>query len=151
MGKRGPAPTPNALKMAEGTYREDRHGGGVTVPDGVPVKPAWLGDVGSAMWDETVSRLSKIPGLLSDLDGPALALYCDAWEDFHDAVELLNEHGPICVGEKGGEYPHPALGMKNNARAVIAKYEAKFGLTASDRSALKINPAKQTGVRRRQA
>lgn len=151
MGKRGPTPTPNAVKIAEGTYRRDRHGDAALVAPGVPIKPKWLGEVGSAVWDETIEKLLAVDGLLAQMDGAALSIYCDAWEDFHDAVESINQEGAVCIGEKGGAYPHPAVGMKNQARAVIAKYEAKFGLTPSDRVGLKVQPNKPQGVRRRQA
>lgn len=151
MAKRGPKPTPVAIRVAEGTYRKSRHAGAVVAPSGVPAKPDWLGIIGSAAWDEVIAKLSETDGLLAQLDAGALALYCDAWEDYHNAMEVLNEEGAVCQGEKGGLYPNPAVGMKNNARATIIKLGSLFGMDPSSRAGLKVAPTKATGVRRRQA
>lgn len=138
MGLRGPAPTPTALKMLEGTYRDDRHGGSVCAPPGAPLKPAWLGEIASRVWDERVEELMAVPGLLSPLDGPALATYCHAWQRFHDAQMEIDANGSItCVSEKGGEYMHPAVATQHKAIELIAKIGAKFGMTPSDRAGLK--------------
>src|SRR3990172_18716 len=114
MGKRGPQPTPNAIKMLEGTYREDRHGG-VHAPAGMPVKPNWLGEIASRVWDERIDELSAVPGLLSSVDGPALAIYCHAWQEFDDARRVIESDGLISVSEKGGEYQNPAVGIQHKA------------------------------------
>ena len=138
MGLRGVTPKPNALKVLEGTFREDRHGGGVHAPPGMPPKPGWLGDVASKVWDERIEELAAVPGLLSPVDGPALATYCHAWQRFHDAQRMIERSGAItCVGEKGGEYQHPAVAIQHKAMELIAKIGAKFGMTPSDRAGLK--------------
>ena len=142
MGLRGPAKTPNAIKLLEGTFREDRDGG-VRAPTGAPVKPDWLGEIASRVWDERVGELSLIPGLLSPVDGPALASYCHAWQRFHDAQKEIDANGAItCMSEKGGEYMHPAVAIQHKAIELIAKIGAKFGMTPSDRAGLK--PTVQT-------
>lgn len=138
MGLRGPAAKPTALKVLDGTYREDRHGGDVHAPVGAPLKPDWLGDIAARVWDERVEQLMSVPGLLSPLDGPALATYCHAWQRFHDAQKEIEANGSItCVSEKGGEYMHPAVATQHKAIELIAKIGAKFGMTPSDRAGLK--------------
>ncbi len=137
MGKRGPTAKPNALKVLEGTFREDRHSG-VTAPTGMPIKPQWLGEIASRVWDERINELSAVPGLLSPVDGPALATYCHAWQRFHDAQTEIESNGAItCMSEKGGEYMHPAVAIQHKAMELIAKIGAKFGMTPSDRAGLK--------------
>lgn len=153
MGQRGPAPTPTAVKIAEGTYRPSRDGAGVVAPSGIPDKPAWLanvGEVASETWDERVEELSRIPGLLSPADGPALAAYCVAWQRFRDAQEEIARDGITCFGEKGGQYQHPAVGIQNKAIEVIGRIGAKFAMTPSDRAGMKVAPQKSQGVRTRQ-
>lgn len=137
MGQRGPQGTPDAIRLHEGTYREDRHGGSVRAVPGAPVKPDWLCERAAAIWDERITQLREVPGLLSEVDGPALALYCHYWAVFHEARETLEEEGAVCTGEKGGAYPHPAVGMRNKAAEMIAKVGAKFGMTPSDRTTIK--------------
>lgn len=80
----------------------------------------------------------SVPGLLSPLDGPALATYCHAWQRFFDAQKEIEANGSItCVSEKGGEYMHPAVATQHKAIELIAKIGAKFGMTPSDRNGLK--------------
>jgi P27 family predicted phage terminase small subunit len=142
MGLRGPAAKPTAYKVLEGTYREDRHGGGVRAPDGLPVKPNWLGETAAMVWDKTIDELRDVPGLLSPMDGPALACYCLAWQELHEADATIAAEGLTCQSEKGATYQHPAVGIRHKAIELIAKIGAKFGMTPSDRAGLK--PAVQT-------
>jgi len=135
MGKRGAAPTPTAIKIAEGTYRKDKPGGNMVAPAGLPVKPDWLGEKAAAMWLETVERLGQVPGLLCPLDSAALALYCDAWR-----IYLENQHA-------GGRLERAD---RKEAAANIVKLGARFGMTPSDRSSMKLDPQKPSGVRKRQ-
>lgn len=114
---------------------------------------ARAGDVAAEVWRETVARLSMRDGLLSPIDGRALAVYCIAWQRFEDAEDEIARDGITCMGEKGGQYPHPAVGIQNKAMDTIVRVGAKFGMTASDRVGLPVTggSSKSSGVRRRQA
>jgi P27 family predicted phage terminase small subunit len=105
-------------------------GRGMATPPGVPVKPDWIEErpIASAKWDETIAELQEIPGLLSTLDGDALALYCSAWQTLNDAQALISQHGLIAKGSGGAPYAHPAVSIANRARAEIVKLGALFGL-----------------------
>jgi P27 family predicted phage terminase small subunit len=111
-------------------------GRGMPTPPGIPLKPDWLGPKASEVWDETVAELQEIPGLLSTLDGGVLALYCDAWQQFHDAQAIIAENGMVCHSEKGGTYQHPAVGISNKAREQITKLGALFGLNPMARDGM---------------
>lgn len=113
-------------------------GRGVPTPPSVPVKPAWIADkpIASVKWDEVIAELQEIPGLLSRLDSDVLSLYCDAWQQFHDAQAIVAEHGMISHSEKGGAYQHPAVGIVNKAREQIVKIGALFGLSPPAREGL---------------
>jgi P27 family predicted phage terminase small subunit len=111
-------------------------GRGMSTPLGVPLKPDWLGEKASAVWDETIAELQEIRGLLSTLDAGVLALYCDAWQQFHDAQAIIAAQGMICRSDKGGAYQHPAVGIANKARAEITKLGAFFGLNPPAREGL---------------
>jgi P27 family predicted phage terminase small subunit len=113
-------------------------GRSVATPPGVPIKPAWIAakEIASEKWDETIAELQEIPGLLSTLDGDALSLYCDAWQQFHDAQALVAAQGMVCQSEKGGTYQHPAVGIANKARAEITKLGSMFGLNPTAREGM---------------
>jgi P27 family predicted phage terminase small subunit len=153
MGKRGPQKEPLALKLAKGTARRSDRESAVA-PSELPEKPSWLatvGDVAADTWDETIESLSKIPGMLAKADGPALAAYCVAWQRFRQAQDEINRDGITCYSEKGAQYQHPAVGIQHKSIEIITRIGAKFGMTPSDRSSMRVTQPKAEGVRRRQA
>jgi len=149
MGKRGPTPAPTSLKMENGTYQAYRDGGGLEPPPGAPVAPDWLNEDEALVWQSTVELLGRTKGLISPFDANAIARYCADWVEWLECRNLIETEGAVCIGEKGGAYPHPAVNMKNAADKRMVQFEAKFGMTASDRAALKLPDNKPTGVRTR--
>ena len=142
MGNRGPAPEPTALKKLKGNPgRRPINESEPQFSTDMPQCPEWLGDTGRAVWAQYVEVLSSVKGLLTAADGGMLSLLCEAWEDLHDARAEIAREGATCVSEKGGCYPHPAVGRKNSAAARIKAISAKFGLSPSDRVGLKLSPA----------
>ncbi len=113
-------------------------GRGVALPAGTPVKPDWIAalPIASAVWDRTIEDLADVPGLLCELDAGALALYCDAWQQYRDAAKLVATKGMVATSEKGGEYQHPAVGIRNKARDAIVRLGAKFGLDPQSREGM---------------
>ena len=87
MGKRGPAPKPDAL-----VTKINRSKRGSNLADGIkpdvatPDCPAWLCVTGKNEWVRIVPHLQKC-GLLSHLDMAALVLYCQSYGRY---VELEN-------------------------------------------------------------
>jgi P27 family predicted phage terminase small subunit len=116
-------------------------GRGIALPAGTPQKPDWIASqpVASAVWDETISDLAEIPGLLNELDGGALALYCDAWQQYRDAAKIVATQGMVATSEKGGQYQNPAVGIRNKARDAIIRLGAKFGLDPTAREGMIVN------------
>lgn len=140
MGKRGPAPIPDAIKLHEGTYREDRHGGSLKVHPGSPRKPVWLDEAAALIWDETIAELERTPGLLAEVDGAALALYCDARRQYHEFDEQIRKDGNTIISLTAGLKAHPLLARREAARAAVDRLGAKFGMSPSDRASLKPGP-----------
>lgn len=137
--------TPIGVKMLEDTYREDRDGVPLATPAGEPAKPNWLSPIAARVWDEVVGELSEIEGLLTPLDGPALACYCHAHQRMHDAREILERDGLILDGRR-----HPALMIEAKAIEQITAIGQRFGLSPTSRASLKIDPQSTGGgVQRR--
>jgi P27 family predicted phage terminase small subunit len=113
-------------------------GRGIAAPAGTPRKPDWIAEqpVASRVWDTTIDDLADIPGLLSTLDAGALALYCDAWQQYRDAAATVAREGMIATSEKGGTYQHPAVGIRNKAREAIIKLGSMFALDPPSREGL---------------
>ena len=137
--------TPIGVKLTEDTYREDRDGVPLATSPGEPAKPAWLSSIAAHVWDEVVGELSDIEGLLTPLDGPALACYCHAHQRLHEAREILQRDGLIIDGRR-----HPALMIEAKAIEQISSIGQRFGLSPTARSNLRIDPqSTSSGVRRR--
>jgi P27 family predicted phage terminase small subunit len=138
------------MKLLDGSHREDRDGRPLATAAGLPVKPGWLDEVASKVWDQTVGELSQIDGLLSPLDMPMLAIYCSAWSLFHKAREQLEREGLTIKGREGALVKHPAVVVKKQAVDMITSIAGKFGLTPASRASLAIDTVNALeGVRRR--
>jgi P27 family predicted phage terminase small subunit len=135
MGKRGPLPIPKAVRLMEGTYREDRHAEPLHIPAGLPNAPDWLSPQESALFAAIVEKLSRVPGLVTTLDSESIARYCADWIDWLHARATIDEEGSITQG-KVGKYQHPAVGIRNKAHDRLMKFESRFGMTAGDRASI---------------
>lgn len=136
MGLRGPLPLPKAVRLAEGTYRRDRHGESYDVPVEIPVAPEWLSPQEKVLFAAVTETLSRVPGLLTALDGPALARYAADWVVYLKSRDTIDNEGEDVRTGKGAVYQHPAVGRMNKANARLAKFESCFGMTPADRAAI---------------
>jgi len=74
---------PKRLKLLQNTYQPCRDDGReeIELPRGVPEKPEFINKVASTEWDKMVDKLSRY-GILSDVDGAALEVYCELYAEF---------------------------------------------------------------------
>lgn len=142
MGKRGPKPTPTSILKVRGSWRADVRDGEPAC-SGVPTAPEWLEGEALAKWNQLVPRLERM-GVIGDIDGDVIAAYCEAWAEFVEARAWIAENGRLACSEKGGEYQHPMVGIKNKAVERMGRLGAQFGWSASARTGLKVEaPQKQ--------
>ena len=80
MGRRGPKAKPTELRVADGTYRSDRHGEVVAKP-GRPDRPKWVEGAAAAEWDRVAGELTAM-GLLAEVDQTVLGMCCLAFADW---------------------------------------------------------------------
>lgn len=133
MGKRGPKPEPKALKVFKGT-RYKRPDAIEAPPSALPPAPDWLGSVGALKWHEVGPHLAAV-GLFAAIDGGALAQYCAAWDEFHQADEEVRSIG-LLVPTKAGVAANPAVKIRQAARAAIRQWGSEFGLSPAARVSL---------------
>lgn len=145
---RGRKPKPTALKLLDGT-RADRINTAEPSPaKGRPERPAHLDDVACAEWDRIVPQLEQL-GVLSQVDGAALALYCGAFSEMLAAEASVREYGLLidtgitAEGATPGKKANPAVAIARQARAQLHRLLVEFGLTPSSRSRLKANTAER--------
>ncbi len=78
-------------------------------------------------------------GLYTELDRPALAIYCNAYAMWVKANNMLNKRSEKVVkdGPNGGDYLSNWYHVMNKAEDKMAKYMALFGMSPADRVKLK--------------
>ena len=74
---------PIKILKNKGTYQECRHGDRdeIELPTAIPEKPEFLSDCASEEWDRLVPLLMDY-GIISDIDGAVLAVYCELFSEF---------------------------------------------------------------------
>ena len=142
MGARGPAAKPTKLRELQGTPGKRRLPKGEPRPvvkDRVPSAPRWLGEEARREWRRIAPLLHRA-GLLTEVDGTALGMMCEALAMYHEAKRVLGEQrlGLIVVSDKGNTYQHPAVGLMNSARADVLRWAREFGMTPASRSRISV-------------
>ena len=135
MGKRGPKPRPNHLKMVEGTNRADRGAESPPEPTGLPAKPQFADELASAKWDEVFPVLERM-GILTEADGQALARLCEWSAVYERACSALASYGAdlTFMTESGYEAQRAEFGIMAKAWDKLGGLYTRFGLDPSSRS-----------------
>ncbi len=138
MGSRGPAPTPTAILRANGSWRGDINANEPKPKRGVPKAPFSLKGKAGKAWKFLAPILDEI-GVLTVIDGHALARYCVLWARWREAEDFLEKHGTTFAeknkdGEVIGMKAFPQVKMSLDLAAAILRLEQSFGMSPSARS-----------------
>jgi len=159
----GRRPKPTALKELQGNpgHRplNDKE---LAAPKGEPEMPKGMLPAARREWKRIVPILIKL-GVLSQIDGKALAAYCDTYAHWEMARKDIDKYGlvveepvldkfnnPICIGAIPGVPPEPGAQylVKLKANPAVSNYALfaklmksfliEFGLTPASRAKLKV-------------
>ena len=140
MGKRGPAATPTETLKLRGSWRADVRKNEPQPEKGRPKCPKWLRPKAKMYWKRLVPQLDDM-GILTLVDGNALARYCQTMAKWREAEEFLASHGELYpVKDEGGnvlrfkQYPQVSTAIKLADQAL--RLEQQFGLTPAARAGL---------------
>lgn len=137
MGARGAKPKPTALKVLHGD-RPDRINDAEPIPPEQEVAaPEDLSDDARAAWDRLAPGLIAV-GVLTAWDVDAFVVVCEALARYKQATKLVNGSALLVQGPNGF-VKNPALIVQREAETTFAQYGARFGLTPSDRTQLKVD------------
>lgn len=132
----GRKPKPTAMLKASDTYRKDRHDDRLEV-QGRPELPAYQSSEETFSW--LVKHLDDL-GVVAEIDGMALQMLSDAWEDYVAARTVIKKLGPTytTTTASGDEMhrPRPELAMMQESWNRLKKMLPEFGLTAAARAKL---------------
>lgn len=132
MGRRGPAPTPTALRLINGEREATRRNepvprsGELACPDGVS-------DEVRDVWQYTVAELEHMT-IDAPTDRDALLCYCEAVVVHRKASAAL-QHEPLMIpGRNDTLVRNPLVSMQRDAANTVRAFAQEFGLTPSARS-----------------
>lgn len=92
---RGRKPIPTDLKRARGNPGKRPLNEDEPKPDKrIPLRPDYLDEEACKEWDRVAPLLAKY-GIITELDGPALAGYCQSYSTYSHAMQKVNQHGPV--------------------------------------------------------
>lgn len=140
MGKRGPAPTPTALRLVRGETRPSRVNRNEPKPPlAEPVEvPEYLDADAQKVWQRLAPSL-KARGVLTPWDVDLFGAYCTAVVHHRRAVRLVNETA-VALKSEAGVVKHPAMQIVRDQAQLMTTIGSRFGLTPSDRSSISLEP-----------
>jgi P27 family predicted phage terminase small subunit len=143
MGRCGPRPQPTAVKIARGTEARWINHDEPKPPAGPPSPPAWLSAAAREKWDELAPLLAQT-GVLSTLDGDALARYCVTFVEWRKHLSICERGGDVLIvrDERGGiRYTQvgPSATLVRQHGQTLLKLAIEFGLTPAARSGIRVS------------
>ncbi len=139
----GPHSKPTALRLLEGNpgkrpLNENEPQPARTIP---PI-PKHLDKIAKKRWGELAEYLHTL-GILTAIDGDALAVYCQAYSDWVKIEKTLKEPDSDVqmkhtIDAAGNEFlemkSNPRVRQKNELWKIMKAYLSEFGMTPSSRS-----------------
>jgi P27 family predicted phage terminase small subunit len=140
----GRKPKPTNLKILEGNPGKRPLNLAEPQPERGAICPDWLSDRGQQEWQRLASILENC-GILTAADQNTLAAYCEAFANYVNATQKVQRLDSLV--EKGSHGTKVAAIV--NAQRIYAdqmlKWGSKLGLSASDRTGLKVTDKPKTG------
>jgi P27 family predicted phage terminase small subunit len=134
----GPPPTPTVVKLLRGNpgQRRIRPEPQPEKTEQVPDAPDYLIGYAADEWYRVTPELHRL-GLLTILDIPALAAYCNAYKVWRTAVEALHEmarrdpvmRGLVVKAASGGAIQNPLVLTIRQAANDMVRFAGEFGMT----------------------
>ena len=140
MAVRGARPLPTKLKIVHGTLRKGRqnaHEPEVLVE--IPRCPRELSPAAKKEWKRIAPELASM-GLLSRIDRAALALYCDSYGRWLEAVASLQKFGVVIKAPSGYPVQSPYVAIANKSGEQVRLLLSEFGLSPSSRTRVHATP-----------
>ena len=142
MGRRGPAPTPTAIKKARGETRPSRVGKKEIAPKQAPHldAPDDLSDDARPIWVAVVDAIGHT-GVITAVDVEALRAYAESVSTYRKAASLVARGGPIIKGRNGELVRNPAIIVMKQAGEAARAWARELGLTPASRVGLEATAA----------
>lgn len=140
--KRGTIPVPRALKLVRGNPGKRALPPNEPRPPVGAQMPEWLTDDAKAHWPLVAEQLEAC-GILTNVDAPALGLYCEAFARWKYASDQVAKFGPVVKAPSGFPVQSPFLAIANKAWMQMVRMLVEFGMTPSSRTRVSVAPGEQ--------
>ena len=136
----GPPPTPTQLKIVSGNPGRRALNKNEPKPKTATKRaPAGLSKAALKHWHTVAKHLTEAR-ILTELDKPALILYCEAWARWRDATDEVQKRGMLVKAPSGYPMQNPYLAIANKAFEQMQKMLVEFGMTPASRSRIQVEP-----------
>ena len=110
----------------------------------IPNPPQHLNTIALEEWERITGELYPL-GLLSEIDMPALAAYCQCFARWVEAEEGIKKSGLIIKTTNGNAIQSPLVGISNTALQMMHKFLTEFGMTPVSRAKVTPNAQGESG------
>lgn len=131
--RKGRRPRPAALKLLQGERASRTIDDVIDVPPSVPAAPQSLDDAVREQYARLVALLEPV-GVLTALDGPALAAFAQVLVEHDRASQLVNSVGPLIRDEHGIPRTNPAYRIRRDTGRDLLRWAMEFGMTPAART-----------------
>ena len=143
MGKRGPLPTPTAIKRARKSrsVTDSRH---EPIPPrelAPPPCPQWLRGEARNCWRYITPRLVAMR-VLTGADRNVVARYCVVWSEWRRVQRFIDRHGSsyeVMVGDVTIWREYPESMIVNRMLTQLSRLEQHLGLSPASRTRIATN------------
>jgi P27 family predicted phage terminase small subunit len=130
----GRKPQPTALKLLKGNPGRRPMNENEPRPEPrLPQAPSHLSETAKREWKRAGRMLLQL-GLITGIDRPAFALYCQAYGRWVEAEEALRQYGVMVKSPSGFPMQSPYLAVANKAMEQMRSLLSEFGMTPASRT-----------------
>lgn len=129
---------PTNLKKLEGNPGKRPINKNEPQPNAIlPDCPAELSDKAKDEWHRMAQALFDL-GLLTQVDRASLAIYCQSYANWIEAINRLNTDGMVYVTDTGFERPSAWHKIADMESKTMRSFATEFGLTPSSRGRISV-------------
>ena len=139
MGRRGPAPTPSAVKMARGETRPSRLNHQQPLPlDRRPVMPTGMSERAQTIWRRVMRDMAHTGAILA-ADTDTLRIYCETVDMYEQSLDILKKTGLVVRGARGNELVrNPVYQTYRDSRDAERLFARELGLSPAARAGMQV-------------
>lgn len=135
----GPAPKPTHLRLLQGNLSKRPINKKEPKPRAAaPTPPSFLKKEALEEWNRLAPELEGM-GLLTIVDGTALAAYCQVYHRWLQAERKINREGMVLNAKSRYSQAHPAMAIAQKSLQLMKAFAAEFGLTPASRTRISVS------------